>query len=98
MVCSKNAYNHEFNFEKLTAALRAINPDVTKNVLQEELLDLAKLWDIIKLGRLEDYEYSDEEYDDAESDSESETQNEFVGNIGSTEHRSHCRKCPACVF
>ena len=76
----------------LTAALKTINPDVTKAVLQDELLDLAKHWDVIKLGRLEDYQ------EDESEDAESEDESEFVGAVGSDEHQKKCRNCPGCVL
>ena len=82
------------SLEKLTSALVTIYPDVTRAVLHDELIDLAKLWDTIKLGRLEDYPF---DVSDIESDDD-EHEDVFVGEIGTVDHQKKCRKCPGCVL
>ena len=77
-------------------AFKPVRSTVTKDVLQEELLGLAKCWDVIKLGRLEDYPYEQDEQDDSDEDADDEK--EIVGDYGSTEHRKHCKNCTSCVF
>ena len=84
------------SLEKLALALKPVRSTVTKDVLQEELLGLAKCWDVIKLGRLEDYPYEQDEQDDSDEDADDEK--EIVGDYGSTEHRKHCKNCTSCVF
>ena len=44
------------------------------------------------MGRLENFSYK-EELDDSDSD----TNDDFVGDFGSDAHRSHCKRSPSCV-
>ena len=40
--------------EKLTEALKNFDENITKGKLQEEIVDLARNWDVIKKSRLDD--------------------------------------------
>ena len=58
---------------KLAEALKRFEPNVSKTKMKDEIIDLAKNWDVIKMGRLEDFEpFIVETEEDSDSDNESE--------------------------
>ena len=85
--------------DTLTKALQALRPDVVKSDLEKELFDLANSWSTIKLGRLEEFAV-DEEFeneDDSDADEAPELES-YISNVGSDDHREHCRNCAGCVY
>ena len=67
--------------EKLAGALKALNPDITQTSLQEELLDLARQWKLIKFGRLDEYSYYNHQLKDEDSEREDEQEEAANANV-----------------
>ena len=78
--------------EVLTNSLRHFEANITLTDLQNELIDLAKSWDVVKLGRLDGFDYYHEDSDDEGSKSEDESQ------FTSPNHTDPCRKYPLYVY
>ena len=77
--------------QSLANALNQFDNTITASILRKEIVDLANLWDIIKLSPLEEYELTPE---DQSSDEESDDE----PCIPHTEKDDYCKNCPLCVF
>ena len=85
----------------LAKALKHCDPTITKSRLHVEIIELARVWDVMKLGRLDEYEHSPDHHDNSDksdSDGDKNDDQKFTGNFGSAEHREHCRNCAGCVY
>ena len=85
----------------LAKALQHCDSTITKSRLHVEIIELARVWDVMKLGRLDEYEHSPDHHDNSDksdSDDDKNDDQKFTGNFGSAEHREHCRNCAGCVY
>ena len=83
---------------KLVEVLKRFDLNVSKTKLKDEIIDLAKNWDVIKKGCSEDYEVfivETEEYSYSNNKAElHEHDTEMVGEVGSKVHKEHGKNCP----
>lgn len=77
--------------QSLAVALNQFDDTITASILRKEIVDLANLWDIIKLSPLEEYELTPE-YQSSDEESDDEPC------IPHTEKDDYCKNCPLCVF
>ena len=87
---------------QLLEALKGFNKNIATTVLQSEILNLTKHWDVIRKVCLQYCQVlipddQSSNGDDGEDINEGEDAKVMTGKVGAKEHREHCKNCPGCI-